>query len=131
MIDEHSGYDIRMIPPTGKNEKYLYVMENEVNKFKIGITDNINKRYLSLCGSNGQGNKIIRIYCSPATCMYVTLERIMDQIFEQYRIPGTEWFYDEDGILRFEDIVTEVEKLFSDPSYSKLNDLRRNFPYKM
>lgn len=131
MIDEHSGYDIRMIPPTGKNEKYLYVMENEVNKFKIGITDNINKRYLSLCGSNGQGNKIIRVYCSSSTCMYVTLERIMDQIFEQYRIPGTEWFYDEDGILRFEDIVTEVEKLFSDPSYNKLNDLRRNFPYKM
>lgn len=130
MIDERSGYNIKMIPPACKNEKYLYIMENELGKFKIGITDNINKRYLSLCGSNGQGNKITRVYCSPATCMYVTLERIMDQIFEQYRIPGTEWFYDEEDVLRFEDIVNEIEKLFNDPSYGKLNDLRRKFPYK-
>lgn len=129
MLNERTHQDLKSIPVAEKNQKYIYIMENIEHKFKIGITEDINKRYHSLCGSNSQGNKIIKVYCSPATYMYITFENIMDTIFDGYRIPNTEWFYDDYDILEFEDIVYRLEELFNNPSYEKLNKLRQNYPY--
>lgn len=129
MLDERTHLDLKKIPVAEKNEKYIYIMENSAHKYKIGITDNINQRYHSLCGSNSQGNKILRVYCSPATYMFVTFENLMHSMFTEYRIEGTEWFQDEFDILSFEDIVYYLEQLFNDPAYEKLNQLRRQYPY--
>ena len=85
---------------------------------------NIKQRLQSLSGSNGGGNKITRIAVSEPTYLY-TLERIVHQQFSQYRVPNTEWFFDED--LRFEDVVAYIDLLFSLPSYRTCNQVRKDF----
>jgi hypothetical protein len=103
-------------------------MLNDVGKVKIGKTKNIEQRYQSLCGSNGQGNKIVKLCCSPSTYLY-TLENIMHDKFNKYRIPNTEWFYnkmDSTGELLFNTAVNELKLLFSSTDYKKCNELRKN-----
>ena len=129
MIDIRTGKGIKDFHILEDNQFYIYVLLNSDNKVKIGRTKNIQQRYKSLCGSNGQGNEIVSVCCSEVTFLY-TLERIMHEKFKKYRIPGTEWFCDESdssGEILFNNAVRELELLFSSAEYKKCNDARKNF----
>ena len=67
MKDIRTGLDLKMIPILEDEQVYIYAMLNTCNKIKIGITKNIQQRYQSLCGSNSQGNEILKVYVSEAT----------------------------------------------------------------
>ena len=127
MIDSRTGKDIKDFPILEEPKLYIYIMLNDTGKVKIGKTKNIKQRYQSLCGSNGQGNKIIKLCCSPSSYLY-TLENIMHDKFVRYRIPNTEWFYDKTdttGELLFNMAVNELTLLFSSDEYKKCNALRK------
>lgn len=128
MIDIRTGKSIKDYPILEDPQLYIYIILNEVGKVKIGKSKNIEKRYHSLCGSNGQGNEIVKIYVSECTYLY-TMERIMHNKFNRYRIPKTEWFYDKDeptGKVLFDKAISELELLFSSDGYKKNNLLRKN-----
>ena len=127
MIDIRTGKNINEFSILEEPKLYIYIMLNNVGKVKIGKTKNIQKRYQSLCGSNGQGNEIIKLYCSPSTFLF-TLENIMHDKFNKFRIPNTEWFYDkadENGEELFNKATKELELLFFSSSYRKCNNLRK------
>ena len=127
MIDIRTGKDIGEFPILEEQKLYIYIMLNDSGKVKIGKTKNIQQRYQSLCGSNGGGNKIVKLCCSPSTYLY-SLENIMHNKFARYRITNTEWFYDRDeqtGEFLFNKAVKELKLLFSSVSYKKCNDLRK------
>lgn len=127
MIDIITNKDLKDIPILEEPKIYIYVMLNSEGKIKIGKTKNICQRYQSLCGSNGQGNEIYKVCCSPSTYLY-TLENIMHDKFSKYRIPNTEWFYDKydiSGEILFNKAVNELKLLFSSTSYKKCNNLRK------
>lgn len=127
MIDERTGKDLKELYILEEPKLYIYAMLNSEGKVKIGKTKNIQQRYQSLCGSNGQGNKITRVYCSEETYLY-TLENIMHTKFARYRIPSTEWFYDKEdptGERLFANAVEELKLLFYSDSYKKCNELRK------
>lgn len=105
-----------------KNIYYIYVLENDAGYIKIGITHDFSKRLQSLSGSNGGGHKIMQHYVSPATYLY-TLEHIFHHDFKEYRIEGTEWFK---GIA-FPIVVAHIERIFTSPTYLRLNLLRKKF----
>lgn len=128
MIDERTKKDIKEYPILEEPKLYIYVMMNDAGKVKIGKTKNIQQRYQSLCGSNGQGNKIIKVCVSPSTYLY-TIESIMHDKFDNFRIPNTEWFYDKEdttGDVLFNNIVKELRLLFSSTSYKACNKLRKS-----
>lgn len=128
MIDTRTGKDIKDYPILEDPKLYIYIMLNNVGKVKIGKTKNIQQRYQSLCGSNSQGNNIIKLCVSPSTYLY-TLENIMHDKFGKYRIPNTEWFYDKeniDGEKLFSNAVNELKLLFSSTDYKKCNKLRKS-----
>lgn len=128
MIDIRTGKNIKDYPILDEPKLYIYIMLNDVGKIKIGKTKNIQQRYMSLCGSNGQGNIITKLCCSPSTYLYV-LENIMHEKFSKYRIPKTEWFYDDadpSGEKLFANTVEELKLLFSSAGYKKCNALRRS-----
>lgn len=105
---------------------YIYIMNTENGKVKIGKTTNIAQRCQSLSGSNSQGNPITAVYCSKATSLY-TIERIMHDRFIKYRLENTEWFIDEDDVTKtrlFNMACKELENLFKSPSYNRANDVR-------
>ena len=127
MIDIRTGKDIKEYPILEEPKLYVYIMLNDVGKIKIGKTKNIQQRYQSLCGSNGQGNQIIKICVSPSTYLY-TLENIMHDKFDKFRIHNTEWFYDKEdttGERLFDNAVNELRLLFSSASYKRCNNLRK------
>lgn len=127
MIDIRTGTNIKDYPILEEPKLYIYIMLNNVGKIKIGKTRNIYQRYMSLCGSNGQGNIITKLYCSPSSYLY-TLESIMHTKFDKYRIPKTEWFYDDfdpSGENLFNLAVRQLKLLFSSVGYEKCNNLRR------
>lgn len=128
MIDTRTGKDINDFPILEEPKLYIYVMLNDSGKVKIGKTKNIQQRYQSLCGSNGGGNKIIKLCCSPSTYLY-SLENIMHDKFANYRIPNTEWFYDKkdpSGEILFEKVFEELRLLFSSAGYKTCNNLRKS-----
>ena len=128
MIDIRTGKDINEFPILEEQKLYIYVMLNDSGKVKIGKTKNIQQRYQSLCGSNGGGNKIIKLCCSPSTYLY-SLESIMHDKFNRYRIPNTEWFYDKKdttGEILFDKATNELRLLFSSAAYKKCNNLRKS-----
>jgi hypothetical protein len=132
MIDIRTKKDLKDIPILEEPQLRIYVFLNEEGKVKIGKTKDIYKRYLSLCGSNSQGINITNCMTSPATYLY-TLESIMHDKFTKYRIPHTEWFYNEEdptGILLFENACKELKLLFSSTDYKKCNELRKNMSKK-
>jgi predicted GIY-YIG superfamily endonuclease len=105
---------------------YIYVMNTENGKVKIGKTTNIEQRYQSLSGSNSQGNPITSVYCSKETSLY-TIERIMHDHFARYRLEDTEWFVDasdETKTRLFNEACTELERLFQSPGCNNANDVR-------
>ena len=127
MKDIRTGKDLKEIPILEDPMLRIYIMLNSEGKVKIGKTKNIQQRYQSLCGSNGEGNKINKVCTSPGAYLY-TLENIMHSKFSKYRIPNTEWFYDKDdpsGEKLFNDAVNELRLLFSSASYRKCNELRK------
>lgn len=127
MIDIRTGKDLKELPILEEPKIYIYAMWNSEGKVKIGKTKDIYKRYLSLCGSNGQGIPIHKVYCSEESYL-TTLERVMHDKFSKYRIPNTEWFCsadDKSGEVLFDNVVNELVLLFSSTSYKKCNELRR------
>ena len=128
MIDIRTGKDLKDYPVLEDQKLYVYIMLNDAGKVKIGKTKNIQQRYMSLCGSNSAGDKIIKVCVSPSSYLY-TLEQIMHNKFNKYRIPDTEWFYDINdysGESLFNNAVNELKLLFSSTSYKKCNNLRKS-----
>lgn len=128
MIDVRTGKDLKDYPILEEPKLYVYIMLNEAGKIKIGKTKNIQQRYMSLCGSNSAGDKIIKVCVSPGSYLY-TLEQIMHDKFNKYRIPNTEWFYykkDPSGEFLFDKAVNKLRQLFSSTDYEKCNNLRKS-----
>ena len=128
MIDIRTGKDLKEISILEEPKLRIYIMLNSEGKVKIGKTKDIYKRYLSLCGSNGQGNSINKVCCSPATFLF-SLENIMHDKFDRYRIPNTEWFYNKEdltGESLFHNAVNELRLLFSSTGYKTCNKLRKS-----
>lgn len=120
MIDKRTGKDLRDISKLEKPQVYIYIMRNSDDKIKIGKTSNIYQRFLSLSGSNSQGNVITDVYCSPTTYVH-NVETVMHQHYEKYRIKGTEWFKGID----FYDVVHILDGIFNSSSYKRCNELRQ------
>lgn len=98
----------------------IYVIENDANLIKIGITTDFDKRKRALSGSNGGGHKIIREYVSLETVLY-NLEHVMHEHFARYRKEGTEWF---EGVT-FEEAVTYLVELTSSDDFVRCDAVRR------
>ena len=127
MKDIRTGKDRAEYPILKEPKLYIYIMLNDSGKVKIGKTKNIQQRYQSLSGSNSGGSKIEKCLVSPSTYLY-TLESIMHNKFDRYRIPNTEWFYnkyDITGETLFNEVVNELRQLFSSTDYKKCNNLRK------
>ena len=132
MKDIRTGRDLKEFPILEDPKLYVYIILNDIGKVKIGKTKNIQQRYMSLCGSNGQGNEIKKICVSPSTYLY-TIESIMHGKFEKYRIVNTEWFFDKtdmSGERLFNDAVQELKLLFSSTGYKLSNNLRKEIHEK-
>lgn len=130
MTDVRTSKNLQDFPILTDGRVYIYIMENAADKIKIGKTANIFARYQSLCGSNGQGIEITHVFVSPATWLH-TIETIMHDKFEKYRIPNTEWFCDESdsGALTFDAIVQELNALFQEDDYTFCNTVRQQYRY--
>lgn len=108
------------LPKLEDIQYYIYALENDKGLVKIGISKDISQRVLSLSGSNGGGNYIVRVAVSPTTYLK-TLESSLHDIFNKYRVKGTEWF---DGIS-FEEVVIKMDEIFSSSSYERTNKMRK------
>ena len=127
--DEETRKNLKDFPVLDEPQTRIYIMLNSTGKIKIGKSKDIYKRYLSLSGSNSQGNEIIKVLVSPPTYLY-TIETIMHEKFATYRIPNTEWFYDEDdssGDELFTAATKELRLLFSSDQYKLCNSVREEF----
>lgn len=128
MIDIRTKKDLKEFPVLEDPMLRIYVFLNAEGKIKIGKTKDIYKRYLSLCGSNSQGIELVSCIVSPGTYLY-SLETIMHEKFDKYRISNTEWFYDKNdpsGKNLFSKASDELKQLFSSADYKKCNDLRKS-----
>ena len=111
MKDIRTGLDLKMIPILEDEQVYIYAMLNTCNKIKIGITKNIQQRYQNLCGSNSQGNEILKVYVSEATYLN-NLEKMIHEHFEQFRLKKTEWFVsNKTGVLKYEDVIEYIKHI--------------------
>lgn len=132
MIDKRTGKDLKELSILEEPMVRIYIFLNNAGKIKIGRTKDVYKRYLSLCGSNGQGIEITKSFVSTGTYIF-TLEETMHNKFSKYRISGTEWFYDKSdptGEKLFLNAAKELELLFSSASYEKCNELRKTLHEK-
>ena len=125
MIDIRTGLELKNIPILEDEQVYIYAMLNTCNKIKIGITKNIQQRYQSLCGSNSQGNEIIKVYVSESTYLN-NLEKMIHEHFGQFRLKKTEWFASNKfGTLKYEEVIEYIEQLFSSADYKRCNEVRK------
>ena len=125
MIDIHTGLELKNIPILEDEQVYIYAMLNTCNKIKIGITKNIQQRYQSLCGSNSQGNEIIKVYVSESTYLN-NLEKMIHEHFGQFRLKKTEWFASNKfGTLKYEEVIEYIEQLFSSADYKRFYEVRK------
>ena len=125
MKDLRTGLDLKVIPILDNEQVYIYAMLNTCNKIKIGITKNIQQRYQSLCGSNSQGNEILKVYVSEATYLN-NLEKMIHEHFDKFRLKKTEWFVsNKSGVLKYEEVIEYIEQLFSSADYKRCNEIRR------
>ena len=105
---------------------YIYVIRNSANNIKIGKTTNLSQRIQSLSGSNGAGEVIVNVYCSPSTWLH-NIEKIAHEHFNYARLSG-EWF---DGTkTTFNDVVEYVSGLFDSRDYEPCNELRKRIMEK-
>ena len=128
MIDIRTGKDLKDYPVLEEPMLRIYIFLNDSGKVKIGKSKNVQQRYMSLCGSNCAGSLIVKACVSPSTYLY-TIEQIMHNKFNKYRIPNTEWFYDVNdpsGENLFSRAISELKLLFSSASYKKCNNLRKS-----
>ena len=119
---ETNKYLLQSISPLDDGQLYIYVILNSANNIKIGKTTNIANRVQSLSGSNGAGEKIIKVYCSPATWLN-SMEGTCHNHYHFARIHGTEWFDGEK--VDFDDVVIYVNGLFYSKGYETCNELRK------
>ena len=129
MIDKRTKKDLKDYPILEEPKLYIYIFHNQGGKIKIGKTKNIHQRYQSLCGSNCAGDYIDICLVSPSTYLY-TLETIMHDKFDKYRIPNTEWFYNKEdptGMKLFEAACEELRLLFSSVGYKRCNKIRQEY----
>ena len=125
MKDLRTGLDLKVIPILDNEQVYIYAMLNTCNKIKIGITKNIQQRYQSLCGSNSQGNEILKVYVTEATYLN-SLEKMIHEHFNKFRLNKTEWFVSNKfGVLKYEEVIEYIEQLFSSADYKRCNEIRR------
>ena len=125
MKDLRTGLDLKVIPILEDEQVYIYAMLNTCNKIKIGITKNIQQRYQSLCGSNSQGNEILKVYVTEATYLN-NLEKMIHEHFDKFRLKKTEWFVSNKfGVLKYEEVIEYIEQLFSSADYKRCNEIRR------
>ena len=125
MKDLRTGLDLKVIPILEDEQVYIYAMLNTCNKIKIGITKNIQQRYQSLCGSNSQGNEILKVYVTEATYLN-NLEKMIHEHFDKFRLKKTEWFVsNKSGVLKYEEVIEYIEQLFSSADYKRCNEIRR------
>ena len=112
-------------PAVSDGQLYIYVIENyPQGNIKIGKSSNVKRRFQSLSGSNGGGNRLVKFAVSPVTYLY-SLEVTMHTHFHQFRIKGTEWF---DGTkITFDEVVAYLDSLLSQSSYERCNEIRKNF----
>ena len=116
---------LRNVPNLEDGQIYIYVILNSPQgNIKIGKTTNIIQRLKSLAGSNGGGNKIVKLYCSPSTWMQ-SIEGTCHNHYHFARIPGTEWF--DGNKIDFNEVVEYVDGLFHSKGFEKCNELRRRF----
>lgn len=101
---------------------YIYILENNAGNIKIGATKNFDNRLTSLKGSNGGGNIITRVFCSPETYLY-SLEISLHALYDRYRVRGTEWFKG----ISFEEAVAKLKELMMSDSYKLANEVRRQY----
>ena len=115
--------ELKELPILNDGSVYIYVMLNSpAGNVKIGQTTNIVQRLQSLSGSNGGGNKIVKLALSDSTYV-ISSEKAFHERFGKYRIEGTEWF--DGSKLLFEEVVTEMENQFNTKSYEICNKLRK------
>lgn len=113
---------LKQIPVLEDEQLYIYVMLCSNGNVKIGKTTNIVQRLISLSGSNGYGEKITAIYCSPSTWIQ-SIESTCHNHYHYARIPGTEWF---DGHkVDFNEVVEYVDGLFHSKGFETCNELRK------
>ena len=114
---------LKDIPILEDGQLYIYIMLSmPQGNVKIGKTTNIEQRLRSLSGSNGAGNKIIALYCSPATYLY-SMENTCHNHYDFARIPNTEWFRGDK--VNFNEVVKYVDGLFHQKGYETCNNLRK------
>ena len=120
---ENTFYFLKDVSSLEDGQIYIYVIKNNPQgNIKIGLTTDIYQRFKSLSGSNGGGNKITHLYCSPSTWIK-GIEKTCHSHFEYARIKGTEWF---DGKkLNYEEVVKYVNDLFYTDGYKRCNELRK------
>ena len=120
--------ELKELPVLDNGSYYIYCMLNSpAHNIKIGITTNIVQRLQALSGSNGGGNKIIKLWLSDPTFV-VNAEKAFHEKFTRYRIEGTEWF--DGSKLTFEEVVTEMENQFNTKSYKACNRIRKELAEK-
>ena len=120
--------ELKELPVLDNGSYYIYCMLNSpAHNIKIGITTNIVQRLQALSGSNGGGNKIIKLWLSDPTFV-VNAEKAFHEKFARYRIEGTEWF--DGSKLTFEEVITEMENQFNTKSYKACNRIRKELAEK-
>jgi predicted GIY-YIG superfamily endonuclease len=72
-----------------KHRQYLYVISNPDNKWKIGISHNVNKRLGALQSSNPDKLTLLAVYTSDVFAK--TMEQEAHKAFKKFHISG-EWF---------------------------------------
>lgn len=113
--------ELKNVPVLEEGQVYIYVLLNSADNIKIGKTTNIVQRVQSLSASNGAGEVITDVYCSPATWLH-NIEKIAHDRFKYARLSG-EWF---DGTkVTFDSVVEYVNGLFESKDYKRCNELRR------
>jgi hypothetical protein len=113
--------ELKNVPILDDGQVYIYVLKNSANSIKVGKTTNLLNRIQSLSGSNGAGEVIVNVYCSPATWLH-NIEKIAHEHFSYARMSG-EWF---DGTkVTFDSVVKYVNGLFESKDYKRCNELRR------
>ncbi len=103
---------------------YVYIIENEHLRVKIGKTISLDKRIRTI--ETQSGNKINRVYTSPKCSNYSNIEASMHKIFSSKRLIG-EWFD-----ITFDEAVSELKKLnfeFEIEDYKLQDEAMQDFSF--